>query len=187
MLFPLVVLAILSVIGGWVGVPAAFGGHNEIEHFLEPVFTSGHAAEAAVSARPGLEIGLALVSVLVAAAGYYVAYLFYYKKPGSAAELAERSPDVYAVLKNNYWVDQFYDHFLVIPLQMFTRGLLELIFERGIVNGSARVAALATRGFAWLTRKQISGNIRSYAGWLAFGAAVVLAVMVFGRSLWGVL
>jgi NADH-quinone oxidoreductase subunit L len=68
---------------------------------------------------------------------------------------------------------------------MFTRGILELIFERGIVNGSARFAGLATRTFAWFTRKQISGNIRSYAGWLAIGAAAVIAVMIFGRSLWG--
>jgi NADH-quinone oxidoreductase subunit L len=187
MLFPLVVLAILSVIGGWVGIPAAFGGHNEIVRFLDPVFANGHAAEAAASAGHGLGIGLALISVLVALGGFYVAYLFYWKKPGTAAELAERSPDVYTVLRNKYWVDELYNHFLVIPLQMFTRGMLELIFERGIVNGSARIAALATRTLAWFTRRQISGNIRSYAGWLAFGAAAVLLVMVFGRSLWGVL
>jgi NADH-quinone oxidoreductase subunit L len=185
MLFPLVVLAILSAIGGWVGIPASFGGHNEIVRFLDPVFANGHATEAAASAGHGLGIGLALISVLVALGGFYVAYLFYWKKPGTAAELAERSPDVYTVLRNKYWVDEFYNHFLVIPLQMFTRGMLELIFERGIVNGSARIAALATRTLAWFTRRQISGNIRSYAGWLAFGAAAVIAVMVFGRSLWG--
>ena len=67
---------------------------------------------------------------------------------------------------------------------MVTRGVLELIFERGVVNGSARMAAITTRGFAWMTRSQISGNIRSYAGWLAIGAAAVLAVMVFGHQLW---
>jgi NADH-quinone oxidoreductase subunit L len=185
MLFPLAVLAILSVIGGWVGIPASFGGHNEIVRFLDPVFANGHAAEAAASTGHGLGIGLALISVLVALGGFYVAYLFYWKKPGTAAELAKRSPDIYTVLRNKYWVDEFYNHFLVIPLQMFTRGFVELIFERGIVNGSARIAALTTRAFAWFTRRQISGNIRSYAGWLAFGAAAVIAVMVFGRSLWG--
>jgi NADH-quinone oxidoreductase subunit L len=42
---------------------------------------------------------------------------------------------------------------------------------------------MTTRGFAWATRSQISGNIRSYAGWLALGAAAVIAVMIFGRSL----
>jgi NADH-quinone oxidoreductase subunit L len=87
-------------------------------------------------------------------------------------------------LENKYWVDEFYNNFLVIPLLMLTRGLLELIFERGVINGSGRAAGMATRGFAWATRSQISGNIRSYAGWLAIGAAAVLTVMIFGRSLW---
>jgi len=183
MLFPLVVLAILSVIGGWVGVPAALFGHNEIERFLDPVFSSGAASAGAATGR-GLELTLAAISVLTAALGYYFAYLFYYKKPGTAAELASRSRPVYVTLENKYWVDEFYANFLVTPLLMFTRGILELVVERGVVNGSGRAAGMATRGFAWATRSQISGNIRSYAGWLAIGAAAVLIVMVFGRSLW---
>ena len=185
MLFPLVILAILSVIGGLVGVPTGMGGHNEIEHFLAPVFSSGAAAEtaAAVGSR-GLELGLAVVSVLTAAIGFYFAYLFYYKKPGTASALAERAKSTYTVLENKYWVDEFYNNFVVIPTLMLTRGLLELVFERGVVNGSGRAAGMTTRGFAWMTRRQMSGNIRSYAGWLAIGAAAVLAVMIFGRSLW---
>jgi NADH-quinone oxidoreductase subunit L len=182
MLFPLVILAILSVIGGWVGVPAALGGHNEIEHFLDPVFTS-NSATAAASGR-GLELMLAVISVLVALAGFYFAYLCYYKKPGTAAALADRAKPVYTILENKYWVDEFYMNFLVTPLLMTTRGVLELIIDRGVVNGSARVAGITTRALAWVTRKQISGNIRSYAGWLACGAAAVIAVMIFGRSLW---
>jgi NADH-quinone oxidoreductase subunit L len=185
MLFPLVILAILSVIGGWVGVPAAQGGHNEIEHFLDPVFATGAAMQAVTSTTGhGLELTLAAISVLVALAGFYFAYLCYYKKPGTAAALADRAQPAYSILKNKYWVDEFYNNFLVTPLLMTTRGMLELIFDRGIVNGSARAAGMATRGFAWATRKQISGNIRSYAGWLAFGAAAVIAAMIFGRSLW---
>jgi len=67
---------------------------------------------------------------------------------------------------------------------LFTRDVLELVLDRGIVNGSGRAAGTATRGLAWITRKQISGNIRSYAGWLAIGAAAVIAAMLFGNSLW---
>ena len=182
MLFPLVVLAILSVVGGWVGVPAALWGHNEIEHFLDPVFTSNSAI--AVATGHGLELTLAAISVLVALAGFYFAYLCYYKKPGTAAALANRAKPAYTILENKYWVDEFYKNFFVTPLLMTTRGVLELIIDRGVVNGSARVAGITTRALAWATRKQISGNIRSYAGWLACGAAAVIAVMIFGRSLW---
>ena len=162
MLLPLVILAILSVIGGWVGVPAAQGGHNEIEHFLEPVFASNTAVQIATSAAGhGLELGLAVVSVLVALTGFYFAYMLYYKKPGTAAALSERAKPAYTLLENKYWVDEFYTNFIVIPLMMMTRGMLELIIERGVVNGSARGAGMVTRGFAWATRSQISGNIRS--------------------------
>ena len=186
MLLPLVVLAVLSVAGGWIGIPAALGGNNGIERFLSPVFASDAAGEAVASATGhGLELALAAISVLVALGGFYIAYVFYYEKPGTAAALAERNRRAYNLVKNKYWVDEFYHNFLVTPLLMFTRGILELVFERGVVDGLGKAASATTRGMAWLTRKQISGNIRSYAGWLAIGAAAVIAVMVFGNSLWG--
>jgi NADH-quinone oxidoreductase subunit L len=179
MLFPLVVLAILSVIGGWVGIP----GHSAIGQFLDPVFSSAAITEAA-SASSTLEIGLAVVSVLVALLGLYIAYLFYYRKPGAADAIARRFRSAYALLENKYWVDEIYHAFLINPLLMFSRGIVELIFERGVVNGSGRASGMTVRGLGWATRTQISGNIRSYAGWLAAGAAVILAAMIFGRALW---
>jgi NADH-quinone oxidoreductase subunit L len=180
MLFPLVVLAILSVIGGWVGIP----DHSQIEHFLDPVFASTGAELPAVATSSGLELILAAISVLIALLGLYIAYLFYCRKPGTSDALAQRFRSAYSVLCNKYWIDELYHAFLVAPLLMFTRGIVELIFERAVVNGSARASAMTVRGFAWATRTQISGNIRSYAGWLAAGAAVILAAMIFGRALW---
>jgi NADH-quinone oxidoreductase subunit L len=186
MLLPLAILAILSVAGGWIGIPAALFGSNRIEHFLDPVFAGGAASEAVAStAGHGLELALTLVSVLVAVAGFYIAYIFYFEKPGTAVALAERHRPTYNLVKNKYWVDEFYSAFLITPLLMFTRGILELIVDHGVVNGSSQAAGAATRGLAWIERKQISGNIRSYAGWLAIGAAAVIAVMIFGNSMWG--
>jgi NADH-quinone oxidoreductase subunit L len=186
MLLPLAILAILSVVGGWIGIPAALFGSNRIEHFLDPVFANPAATEAVASATGhGLELVLAAISVLTAALGFYIAYVFYYEKPGTAAALAERNSRVYAVAKNKYWVDEFYRTFLITPMLMFTRGILELVVDNGIVDGSGAAADATTRGLAWIERKQISGNIRSYAGWLAIGAAAVIAVMIFGNSLWG--
>ena len=181
MLFPLVVLAILSVVGGWVGIPAALGGSNHFEHFLDPVFATGIPVEAAASSS-GLELGLAAVSVLVALAGLFVAYFWYYKKPGTAAALAERNPRLYALLDHKYWVDELYGAVLVTPLMMLSR-ITEFVFDSGLVEGTGSVAGATTQGFGALIRRQVSGNIRSYAGWLAIGAAAVLAVMIFGRGL----
>jgi NADH-quinone oxidoreductase subunit L len=180
MLFPLVVLAILSVIGGFVGIPIAFGGSDEAEHFLEPVFASGVANAASHS----LELTLAAVSVLTAGLGVFIAYVFYYKKRGLAASIAEKAPALYRLVENKFYVDEIYHVFIVTPLLMFTRLILAGLVDSGIVNGSGSLAGLTTRGLSTLTRRIQSGNIRSYAGWLALGAAAVLLVMVFGRGLW---
>jgi NADH-quinone oxidoreductase subunit L len=181
-LFPLVVLAILSVVGGWVGVPAAMWGHDEIGHFLDPVFTS--TTSEAVTTSHGLELGLALVSVLVALIGFYIAYVFYYKKPRTAAALAARVPALYRLVENKFYIDQIYSALIVGPLLMFSRLFLGGLIDSGIVNGSGAAAGASTRGLSSLVRRVQSGNIRSYAGWLALGAAVVLLVMIFGRSVW---
>jgi NADH-quinone oxidoreductase subunit L len=182
MLFPLVVLAILSVIGGWVGVPAAMWGHDEIGHFLDPVFANPSTAEAVTSR--GLELGLATISVLTVAIGFYFAWAFYYKKPGTAAALAERAPALYRLVENKFYIDEIYSALIVTPLQMFTRLFLSGLIDGGVVNGSGAAAGATTRGLSSLVRRIQSGNIRSYAGWLAIGAAAVLLVMIFGRSVW---
>jgi NADH-quinone oxidoreductase subunit L len=185
MLFPLVVLAVLSVVGGWVGVPAAMGGHDEIGHFLEPVFANSATAEAATTAGShGLELGLAAVSVLAAAIGFYIAYVFYCKKPRTAAALASRTPAVYRLVENKFYIDEIYNALIVTPLLMFSRLFLGGLIDGGIVNGAGAAAGGTTRGLSSLVRRVQSGNIRSYAGWLAIGAAAVLIVMIFGRSIW---
>ncbi len=184
MLFPLVVLAILSFIGGWVGIPAVFGGSDEVEHFLQPVINEGLAGTLTNLPSHGLELGLVLISVLVVAIGFSIAYVFYYKKPGTAASLAGRFPALYRLVENKFYVDEIYSALIVTPLLLFTRAILGGLIDSGIVNGSGAAAGATTRGFSSLVRRVQSGNIRSYAGWLAIGAAAVLVVMIFGRSIW---
>jgi NADH-quinone oxidoreductase subunit L len=184
MLFPLVVLAILSVIGGWVGIPIAFGGSDETEHFLQPIFNAGVIGTVTNAASHALELTLAAISVLTVAIGFFIAYIFYYKKPGTAAALAQRAPALYRLVENKFYIDEVYGAVIVGPLLMFSRLFLSGIVDGGIVNGSGAAAGATTRGFSSLVRRVQSGNIRSYAGWLALGAAAVLLVMIFGRSIW---
>ena len=73
---------------------------------------------------------------------------------------------------------------IITPLLMFSRLFLGGLVDGGLVNGSGAAAGATTRGFSSLVRRVQSGNIRSYAGWLALGAAAVLLVMIFGRSIW---
>ncbi|MBB5058931.1 NADH-quinone oxidoreductase subunit L [Granulicella aggregans] len=177
MLVPLAVLAILSIIGGWVGVPEALHGHDEIGHFLAPVLSSG-AAEA-VEGSHGTEIGLALVSILTAFIGLGVAYFLYIVKPGTSTKLAITFKPVYTLFENKFYVDEIYAALIITPLQVFSRLFLAGLVDGGVASGVPSMTAAGVRGLGSITRKMQSGNIRSYAGWLALGAAAVLVFMIF--------
>jgi NADH-quinone oxidoreductase subunit L len=188
MTFPLIVLGVLSVTGGWVGIPFALGGQNEIEHFLRPVFHP--IAPGQLEFYPefvsggGKEQLLAFVSLLVACAGIYCAWLLYVRKPGEATRLAELNPTTrlaYKLLDHKYWVDEVYQRGIVDPLLLVSRVLLNGLFDTGIVQGSAWVLGESAGGLNWLVRRVQSGNIRSYAGWLALGAACVIVIVLFGH------
>ena len=182
MLFPLVVLAILSVIGGWVGVPEALGGHNEIEHFLAPVFSVGDSSAAAEVAGHGTEIGLAVVSVVTAFLGFAVAFYFYILKPGTSKMLTAKLKPVHTLLENKFYIDEIYDAFILTPIMVVSRLLLAGLVDKGVVNGVPAATSAGVRGLGSLTRRMQSGNIRSYAGWLALGAAAVVLFMIFGNA-----
>jgi NADH-quinone oxidoreductase subunit L len=183
MTIPLVILAVLSVIGGWVGIPIAFGGSDEAEHFLQPIFNEGIVGTVTNAGSHALELTLAAISILTAALGFYIAYIFYYKKPRTAAALAEKTPALYRLVENKFYIDEVYSAVIVTPLLMFSRIFLNGLIDGGIVGGAGAAAGGTTKGLSSLVRRVQSGNIRSYAGWLALGAAAVLLVMVFGRAL----
>lgn len=181
MTLPLMVLALLSIIGGWVGVPAALGGHDEIGEFLAPVFSGVQVTEVVSHST---ELGLAAVSVLVALLGLFIAYVLYSKKPGTAASYAQKFPALYRLVENKFYIDEIYQALIVTPLLIFSRLILGTLVDGGLVNGSGFAAGASARGLGALTRRIQSGNIRSYAGWLALGAAAVIAVMIFGHTRW---
>jgi NADH-quinone oxidoreductase subunit L len=179
MTVPLMILAILAIIGGWVGIPAALGGHNEFEHFLAPLFASTNLGDVRIIESPTLERVLAAISLLTAALGFLFAYGFYYRKPGTAAALAKRFAPIYSLVNHKYWVDEIYGRLLIAPLLAISRLLLNGLVDGGLVNGTGSGLAASTRGAGSLVRRMQSGNIRSYAGWLALGAAAVIAIVLF--------
>jgi NADH-quinone oxidoreductase subunit L len=177
MLGPLVILGILSVIGGWIGVPAAMHGHNEIANFLAPIF-GGEGAEGSNQ----LALTLAAVSTLTALAGWFTAHIFYYAKPELPAKLAQQLRFVYLLLLNKYKVDELYGVVVIGPLLLISRYLLKGLIDTGIIDGAGYAAGYTAQGFGALVARIQSGNIRSYAGWLSLGAAVLLIVTYFGLT-----
>ena len=174
MTVPLMLLAVLSIIGGFVGVPVAFGGSNHFENFLDPVFVGGQPTPEP-SAPHSVAIALTAVAVSALLVGFYAAWISYYKHPGSAAKLASKFKSLYSVVNHKYWVDELYGLFIVAPLLAVSRLFLNGLVDTGLVQGTGTALAGTTRAGGWFVRRVQSGNIRSYAGWLALGAAAFIA------------
>ena len=166
MLGPLVLLALLSVGGGWIGMDR-FGA------FLAPVLGPVGDPSTAAGGKQ-LDIILSIVAVAVALLGWFIADRFYRARPETPAKLAAALPAGYNVLANKYWVDEFYGAAIVKPLMAFSRFILEWVVDVAILGGLAwLLGGVATFAGAVLQRWQ-SGNLRSYAAWLAAGAAALL-------------
>ena len=174
MLGPLMILALLSIGGGWIGI-------ERFAAYLAPS-TGARVAESSV---PNLELILSIAAVTVALLGWFVADRFYRQKPADAAELAKSLPNAYKLIANKYYVDEFYSAAVVKPLFGFSKYILGWVVDVGILGGIAWVlGGVAMFSGAVLQRWQ-SGNLRSYAAWLALGAAALLLfVLVPWSSVW---
>jgi NADH-quinone oxidoreductase subunit L len=171
MLGPLVILAILSIIGGWIGA-GRFGA------YLAPSVGTG-TAEAASHATEAVLIALA---VLAAALGWFIADRMYRARPETPEKLAASMSGPYSLLVHKYWVDELYQTVIVKPILAMLRFLLEWVVDVAILGGAAwLLGGIASLGGAILQRWQ-SGNLRSYAAWLAAGAAVVLIYVLWVYS-----
>jgi NADH-quinone oxidoreductase subunit L len=176
MLGPLVILAILSVVGGFMGWPEALGGSNWFGHWLNDGLGVGEAAGGSRS----LEMALAGVSTMVALTGWFIAHVMYFMKPELPEQLAQSLRSVYSLVKNKYWVDEIYGALVVAPTLFVARYLLNALIDRGVIDGGGMTAGYTAQGFGALVARIQSGNIRSYAGWLALFAALLLAASYFG-------
>ncbi|MBS1866711.1 MAG: NADH-quinone oxidoreductase subunit L, partial [Acidobacteria bacterium] len=109
MLGPLVILAVLSVIGGWLAAPSFWGGEDHFAAFLAPVFGVAHETEGMTAAAAhNLELTLAVVAVIAALIGLLTAWYLYLKQPGKPAEIAKSLKPIYTTLYNKYYVDEAY-------------------------------------------------------------------------------
>ncbi len=178
MLGPLVVLAILSVIGGFVGIGGGF------EHFLAPVFQTAPGMEltgeaSAEAANKGMEYLLMGVSATVAFAGWFFAYLLYTRRPELPARIASSLGGLYRAVANKYYVDELYASLFVKPLVEGSTAILWKGVDQGVIDATVNNAADEARHVSDNVRHMQSGNLRSYAGWVAAGGAVVIAYMVW--------
>jgi NADH-quinone oxidoreductase subunit L len=176
MLGPLVILAALSLVGGFVG----YG--NRFEHFLAPAFSGAtEVAQEAVptAAESTLEHMLMGVSISVAALGWLLAYLLYSRMPKLPARIAENLGSLYRAVANKYYVDELYAILFVKPLVDGSTTILWRGVDQGVIDATVTNSADSARHVSDNLRHMQSGNLRSYAGWVAAGGAVVIAYMIW--------
>ncbi len=180
MLGPLVVLAILSIIGGWIAAPALWGGPDYFSSFLAPVFGSPEAATAvSEAAAHQLELILAVVAVASALIGLGVAFWLYLRQPGKPEQIAKSLQPVYNTLLHKYYVDELYAAVIVKPLMWISTDVLWKIVDVAGIDGAVNGVATGAKDIGDVVRHTQSGNTRSYAVWVVIGALVVIAVIFF--------
>src|ERR1700687_5460728 len=174
MLVPLMILAVLSIVGGLVGIG------NRFENFLAPVFGSGQVAETAgeVASR-GTELLLMGISVAVAILGFLLAYVLYISKPYLPQKIADALNGFYTAVLNKYYVDEIYAKLFIKPLVDGSTSILWQGVDRKVIDDTVNNTADAARHVSDEVRHMQSGNLRSYAGWIAAGSAVVIAYMIW--------
>ncbi|MGA9073053.1 MAG: NADH-quinone oxidoreductase subunit L [Candidatus Sulfotelmatobacter sp.] len=171
MLVPLMILALLSLVGGLVGIG------NHFEHFLAPVFGPGGVV--AESGSGITEKLLMIVSVLVAASGWWLAYLLYCARPELPQKIADSLGGFYEAVVHKYYIDELYAALFVKPLIDGSTRILWQGVDRKIIDAAVNDAGDGARHVSDEVRHMQSGNIRSYAGWIAAGSAVVIAFMIW--------
>jgi NADH-quinone oxidoreductase subunit L len=179
MLVPLAILAVLSIVGGWMAAPAFWGGADHFARFLEPVFAAPGGTEAgeAEAVAHALETPLAIVAVITALAGLFVAYWLYLRQPEKPKSLAQSFGGAYRTLLNKYYVDELYAAVVVRPLMWLSTNVFWKAVDVGVIDGAVNGIAEGTTAIGDGTRRTQSGNTRSYAVWVVVGAIVVVAVI----------
>jgi len=202
MAVPLIILAIGSVVAGYVGVPHALKGNNAIESFLEPSFEASPSVPSRTASAAGgalqtvavqeprteppggeshapaadeaTELTLMGISVGIAFAGIGIAFFFWQRNRQMADSLANQFGGLYRLLLNKYYVDELYDAAIVQPIKLLSTGALWKGVDAGLIDGTVNgVGSLVRVGSNRLRRVQ-TGSVRTYAASLFLGVALIL-------------
>ncbi len=203
MIVPLIILAGLSIVGGWIGWPEALGGENGFERFLDPILTGVLPETGAVKiAHHALakEISLMVASLAIAGAGIFLAYQFYRTKRFAPELVSTKWPKLYQLLLHKYYVDEIYDAAVVdrtkdlgTLLGRFDAGVIDGVgvdgagwlarfgstlsmwWDRWIIDGLLNFGAKLTQLSSFPVRFLQTGTFSSYAMLILVGLAILLA------------
>jgi NADH-quinone oxidoreductase subunit L len=195
MTIPLIILAFLSIFGGWFAAPKLVGGTDYFESFVHPVFASyspqppagqeqslaGSAGEqGGIRPNPAMELFHAVTGppVIVGLIGILLAWWFYIRRPELPEKLARSMHGLYTLLLNKYYVDEIYAAAIVRPLLWISTNVLWHTVDEGLIDGTVNASARLAREAGGKLRELQSGNARSYASWVVAGAVGVTALLL---------
>jgi NADH-quinone oxidoreductase subunit L len=173
MTIPLIVLAILATVGGWVNLPRGLFWGEAFVRFLAP----------AVGAyKPLLEASPTSLSLAASAAsgiGILLAYVFYLRMPGIPYLLAWRLKAPYDLLLNKYYIDEIYNLIVTRPLFWISQNVLNRAIDSFAIDGAAEGAGLAVQTSGQVARRAETGNVQHYAFIYLLGAIGIVAYYLF--------
>ncbi len=194
MTIPLIILAFLSIFGGWFAAPKLVGGTNYFDAFLHPVFADVSSTEPAApvvrlinpeeaplrteSAVMKLVEAVTGPPVIVGLIGILVAWWFYIRRPDLPKKLAQSMYGIYTLMLHKYYVDEIYAAVIIRPLLWISTNVLWHTVDEGLIDGTVNGSARLARETGGKLRELQSGNARSYASWVVVGAVGVTALLL---------
>jgi NADH-quinone oxidoreductase subunit L len=179
MLVPLVILALLSLAGGWLAAPHLVGGLDYFDNFVKPVFAGGQTSS---STEPYTGTGQLIATVfgppvLAAFVGFLLAWWLYIRRPDMPGRLAGRFHAIYRLLVGKYFVDELYSFAIVRPLLWISTNFLWHTVDEETIDGLVNGVGHEAGEFGDRLRHLNSGNTRTYAAWVILGAVVLTTVL----------
>jgi NADH-quinone oxidoreductase subunit L len=169
MTLPLIVLAIGSIVAGWLGAPGYLWG-SRWELWLEPVLGAAPAHHGSVTT----EVTVTLLTLAVVGIGIYLAFARYAQRAATTERSAEAGGMLYRLSLNKYYIDEFYDTVFVRPFTACSRFFAQFI-DPWIIDGSVNGLAASIRGLSWIWRGLQTGNVQHYVAGFLVGTLALLA------------
>jgi NADH-quinone oxidoreductase subunit L len=186
MTVPLIILAVLSTVGGFLGLPLVEKA-NVMHNWLGP-WVGGHGAEessegsvahAAAGHSVGLEVALMAFSVAIAIIGIWTAWRLYIKDLPRVQELGRKFAGAYRVLWNKYYIDEIYNAVIVQPVIEGSRFMWR-VFDVGVIDGAVNGTGRVLRATASYLRPLQNGLTGSYAAAIMLGAILIMGYVLLG-------
>ena len=182
MTFPLIILAILAAVGGFMGAPMFTGGHHYLAEYLAPIFTySQRLLPEVFAAKPDehTELMLMIASVAAGLLGIILAYVMYVARAQRPVQDEAQRSAPESLVYHKYYIDELYNNLFTRPIMALSSGLYNFV-ENGVINPVAGVFGRAVNGGGQLLRYVQTGAVETYLILMVIGIVLILGLN-FGR------